>query len=78
MDYGADGLLIWKDTYRYDEHGNLTELSAYDHGGIARSHRTYAYEYDSAGNWISRKESEDFSPTCSHPMEILIRRITYY
>lgn len=78
MDYGADGLLIWKHTYRYDENGSLAELSWYDREGIARSHRTYTYEYDSARNWISRKESEDFSPTCSHPMETLIRRITYY
>jgi YD repeat-containing protein len=76
--YNADGSIVWKNTHEYDKHGNLTDLRYLYQGAVLRNHRTFDYEYDWAGNWIVRKESEDFSETCSHPMQALFRNITYY
>jgi antitoxin component YwqK of YwqJK toxin-antitoxin module len=74
----ASGSVVWKLTYAYDDHQNMTEHSTYRQGTTLISHRTFAYRYDSTGNWTRQTVSEDFTNTCSHPMQVRYRTITYY
>jgi len=76
--YAADGSVSWRINYAYDSKGNLSEQWQYRLGGFLTSHRTYAYGYDSAGNWDKQTIAEEFSDTCSNPMEVVYRTITYY
>ena len=43
--------------YAYDFHGNIVEFSGYDADGSLVSQETYAYEYDSYGNWIKQTKT---------------------
>ncbi len=67
--------------FRYDEHGSQVEERSYDAGGRLTDRKTYRYEYDSVGNWITEMfewwELHDTDPRIkqSHVRE---RRITYY
>jgi antitoxin component YwqK of YwqJK toxin-antitoxin module len=76
--YGADGSVTWRMSYAYDSKGNLAEQWQYRLGSFLISHRTYSYEFDSAGNWSRETIAEELSETCSKPMEIVYRTITYY
>jgi hypothetical protein len=78
IQYDSKRSLVWRLTYSYDKNGNIAEISSYSRGTVLVSHRTFEYEYDSAGNWTKQTISEDFSNTCSHPMQVFIRTITYY
>src|SRR5215813_2618813 len=76
--YGSDGSVSWRINYAYDSRGNLAEQWQYRLGSFLISHRTYTYELDAAGNWLKQRIAEQFSETCSNPMEIVYRTITYY
>jgi YD repeat-containing protein len=76
--YGGDGSVSWRISYAYDPSGNIGEQWQYRLGSFLISHRTYAYEYDSAGNWLKQTVREQISETCSNPMEIIYRTLTYY
>jgi antitoxin component YwqK of YwqJK toxin-antitoxin module len=76
--YSGDGSISWRINYAYDSKGNLVEQWQYRLGGFLISHRTYAYEFDSAGNWAKQTITDRLSETCSNPMEIIYRTITYY
>jgi antitoxin component YwqK of YwqJK toxin-antitoxin module len=76
--YAADGSISWRLSYLYDTKGNIAEQWQYRLGSFLISHRTYAYEYDSAGNWAKQTVSEQISDTCSNPMQIIYRTLTYY
>jgi len=76
--YSGDGSVSWRINYAFDSKGNLSEQWQYRLGNFLTSHRTYGYDLDSAGNWTKQTISEEISETCSHPMEIIYRTITYY
>jgi YD repeat-containing protein len=76
--YGADGSISWRLSYLYDPKGNIAEQWQYRLGSFLISHRTYRYEYDSAGNWARQTVSEQISDTCSSPIQIVYRTLTYY
>jgi hypothetical protein len=76
--YGADGSVTWRMNYSYDSKGNVAEQWQYRLGSFLTSHRTYTYEFDSTGNWSRQSIAEQLSETCSNPMEIVYRTITYY
>lgn len=67
--------------FRYDEHGSQVEERSYDAGGRLTDRKTYRYEYDSVGNWITETfewwelHDTDSRLKQSHVRE---RRITYY
>lgn len=67
--------------FRYDEHGSQIEERSYDAGGRLTDRKTYRYEYDTVGNWITETfqwwELRGSEPRIkqSHVRE---RRITYY
>jgi len=76
--YGADGSISWRLSYLYDPKGNIAEQLQYRLGNFLVSHRTYAYEYDSAGNWAKQTVTEQIADTCSNPIQIIYRTLTYY
>lgn|SRR5262249_29657220 len=78
-EFNPDGSLMWKQTSAFDKNRNEVDHSIYDQAGVLKNHLTYAYEYDSAGNWIIQRVSEEDSKnTCSHPTRVVYRTITYY
>jgi YD repeat-containing protein len=78
-EFGADGSLMWKQTFTFDKNRMEVDHTVHDQAGSLKSHTTYAYEYDSAGNWTVQRVSEEGSnKTCSHPLRVQYRTITYY
>jgi YD repeat-containing protein len=67
--------------FRYDERGNQIEERIYDAGRRLTDRKTYRYEYDSVGNWITEAfqwwELRDSEPRVKQA-HIRERRITYY
>ncbi|HMV56022.1 MAG: hypothetical protein KIS97_10160 [Nitrospira sp.] len=67
--------------FRYDERGSQIEERSYDAAGRLMDRKTYRYEYDTVGNWITETfqwwELRDGEPRIkqSHVRE---RRITYH
>src|SRR6185503_11749364 len=42
---------VGKEEYKYDEHGNITEMTVRDDHGAIVSREAYSYEFDKFGNW---------------------------
>jgi YD repeat-containing protein len=79
QEFKPDGSLMWRQTSAFDKNRNEAEHLVYDQAGLLKSHMTYAYEYDSAGNWTTQKTTEEVSQNpCSHPIRVVYRMITYY
>lgn len=77
----AGATLTGKEVYKYDDKGNITEMTLLDESGTLLGKETYAYEFDSFGNWTKMTTSVavieggkiNFEPT-----EVTYRIITYY
>jgi protein TonB len=73
--------LTGKEVYKYDDKGNIIEMTLQDESGTLLSKEVYAYEFDSFGNWTKMTTSVavieggkiNFEPT-----EVTYRTITYY
>jgi TonB family protein len=77
----AGGTLTGKEVYKYDEKGNISEMTLLNDDGSLLSKETYKYEFDFAGNWnkmtssVAVVEGGKFS---FEPTEITYRAIMYY
>jgi len=77
----AGSTLTGKEVYKYDEKGNISEMTLLNDDGSLLSKETYKYEFDFAGNWnkmtaaVAVVESGRFS---FEPTEITYRAIMYY
>lgn len=77
----AGATLTGKEVYKYDDKGNIMEMTLHDESGTLLSKEVYAYEFDSFGNWTKMTTSVavieggkiNFEPT-----EVTYRTITYY
>jgi TonB family protein len=77
----AGATLTGKEVYKYDDKGNIMEMTLHDESGMLLSKEVYTYEFDSFGNWTKMTTSVavieggkiNFEPT-----EITYRTITYY
>jgi TonB family protein len=77
----AGATLTGKEVYKYDDKGNIMEMTLQDESGTLLSKEIYAYEFDSFGNWTKMTTSVavieggkiNFEPT-----EVTYRTITYY
>src|SRR5690242_12016669 len=49
--YPIAGSLVGKEEYKYDEHGNITEMTLRDDRGAIVSREAYTYDFDKFGNW---------------------------
>ena len=77
----AGGNLTGKEVYKYDDKGNISEMTLLNADGSLLSRETYKYDFDFAGNWnkmtasVAVVEGGRFS---FEPTEITYRSIMYY
>lgn len=77
----AESTLDSKLVYAYDAKGNLIEEARYDGAGAVKSKKSYRYEFDAAGNWISQTAREWVTRSGKvslEPTEVTYRAMTYY
>ena len=72
---------VGKEEYKYDEHGNITEMTVRDDHGAIVSREAYNYEFDKFGNWTRMVTSLvvfENGELKREPIEVTNRTITYY
>ena len=77
----AGATLTGKETYKYDDKGNISEMILLNDDGSLLSKETYKYEFDFAGNWNKMTTSVavvDSGRMSFEPTEITYRSIMYY
>jgi TonB family protein len=77
----AGGNLTGKEVYKYDDKGNISEMTLLNDDGSLMSRETYKYEFDFAGNWNKMTSSVavvDGGKFTFEPSEITYRAIMYY
>ena len=77
----AGATLTGKEVYKYDEKGNISEMTMLNADGTLLSKEIYKYEFDFAGNWSKMTTSVavvDYKGITFEPTEITYRAIMYY
>jgi TonB family protein len=77
----AGSTLTGKEVYKYDEKGNISEMTLLNGDGSLLSKETYKYEFDFAGNWNKMTTFVavvDGGKFAFEPTEITYRSIMYY
>src|SRR6201988_3641210 len=77
----AGATLTGKEVYKYDEKGNISEMTMLNPDGTLLSKEIYKYEFDFAGNWNKMTTSVavvDSRGITFEPTEITYRSIMYY
>lgn len=77
----AGATLTGKEVYKYDEKGNISEMTLLNPDGTLLSKETYKYEFDFAGNWNKMTTSVavvDGRGVTFEPTEVTYRSIMYY
>nr|AUN35994.1 hypothetical protein [uncultured bacterium] len=75
-----DGV-VGKEEYKYDERGNITEMTVRDERGGILSREAYSYEFDKLGNWTKMVTSLvvfENGELKQEPIEVTRRTVTYY
>ena len=79
--YPIGGSLVGKEEYKYDEHGNITEMTVRDDKGAILSREAYSYEFDKFGNWtkmVTNLVVFENGALKREPVEVTYRTLTYY
>lgn len=79
--YPIAGSLAGKEEYKYDERGNITEMTVRDDRGSILSREAYTYEFDKFGNWTKMVTSLvvfENGALKREPTEVTYRTLTYY
>jgi periplasmic protein TonB len=77
----AGATLTGKEVYKYDEKGNISEMTLLNPDGTLLSKEVYKYEFDFAGNWNKMTTSVavvDGRGITFEPTEVTYRNIMYY
>ncbi len=77
----AGATLTGKEVYKYDEKGNISEMTLLNADGSLMSKETYKYEFDFLGNWNKMTTSVavvDGRGVTFEPTEVTYRSIMYY
>ena len=77
----AGATLTGKEVYKYDEKGNISEMTMLNSDGSLLSKETYKYEFDFLGNWNRMTTSVavvDSRGITFEPTEVTYRSIMYY
>jgi TonB family protein len=77
----AGETLTGREVYKYDERGNISEMTLHGSDGSLISKETYTYEFDQVGNWIKMTASVaviEGGKLSFEPTEATYRTITYY
>src|SRR5438445_7971636 len=73
--------LTGREVYKYDEKGNISEMTLVSADGSLVSKEVYKYEYDSVGNWVKMTTSVavvENGKLGFEPSEMTYRTIFYY
>jgi TonB family protein len=73
--------LTGKEVYKYDDKGNIVEMTLMDASGSLLSKEVYAYEFDAFGNWTKMTTSVaviEGGKISFEPTEVTYRAISYY
>lgn len=79
--YPGSDSLIGKEEYKYDNRGNIIEMTLRDDHGTILSREAYSYEFDTFGNWTKMVTSLvvfENGQLKSEPVEVTYRTVTYY
>lgn len=79
--YPIAGSSVGKEEYKYDERGNITEMTLRDERGAILSREAYSYEFDKFGNWTKMTTSLvvfENGELKREPVEVTYRTVTYY
>ncbi|HKR21752.1 MAG TPA: hypothetical protein VJS17_04115, partial [Pyrinomonadaceae bacterium] len=77
----AGATLTGKEVYKYDEKGNISEMTLLNADGSLLSKEVYKYEFDFLGNWNKMTTSVavvDARGVTFEPTEVTYRAIMYY
>ena len=77
----AGSSLTGRETYKYDDKGNISEMTLLNADGSLLSKEVYKYEFDSIGNWVKMTTSVagvENQKIVFDPTEITYRTIFYY
>src|SRR6185436_5339058 len=77
----AGANLTGKEVYKYDDKGNISEMTLLNPDGSLLSKETYKYEFDFAGNWNKMTTAVavvDAGRVTFEPTEVTYRSIMYY
>ena len=73
--------LTGREVYKYDEKGNISEMTLVNADGSPVSKEVYKYDYDSVGNWVKMTTSVavvENGHIGFEPTEVTYRTIFYY
>jgi TonB family protein len=73
--------LTGKEVYKYDDKGNIIEMTLVNSDGSLLSKEVYAYEFDALGNWTKMTTSVaviEGGKINYEPTEVTYRTISYY
>ena len=73
--------LTGKEVYKYDDKGNIVEMTLFNADGSLLSKEVYAYEFDAFGNWTKMTTSVaviEGGKVSFEPTEVTYRTISYY
>jgi TonB family protein len=76
-----DATLTGRETYKYDDKGNIAEMTRVGDNGLPANKEVYKYEFDSFGNWTKMTtfvETVDNRRISPAPIEMTYRTIFYY
>ena len=77
----AGAALTGKEVYKYDDKGNIVEMTLLNSDGSLLSKEVYTYELDSFGNWTKMTTSVaviEGGKLSYEPTEVTYRMISYY
>jgi TonB family protein len=77
----AGGSLTGKEVYKYDDKGNIVEMTLQNADGSLLSKEVYAYEFDAVGNWVKMTTSVaiiEGGRVTFEPSEVTYRTISYF
>lgn len=77
----AGGSLTGKEVYKYDDKGNIVEMTLTNEDGSLQAKEVYSYEFDDVGNWTKMTTSVamiEGGKLSYEPTEVTYRSIAYY
>ena len=77
----AGGTLTGKEVYKYDDKGNIIEMTLHNDDGSLLAKEVYTYEFDAVGNWVKMTTSVaiiEGGKVTFEPSEVTYRTISYF
>jgi protein TonB len=77
----AGGTLTGKEVYKYDDKGNIVEMTLRNEDGSLLAKEVYGYEFDAVGNWVKMTTSVaiiEGGKLTFEPSEVTYRTISYF